>query len=483
MNDHSSPSRHRPATAPARAAFHVVIIGAGLGGLCLAQGLRGIGISVEVRERDSSPAIRDQGYRISLKATGARALRDCLPANLFDLCVATSIRQATRMLHTDAQLRPTFDKPITEPVEPEASGFGVNRLTLREILLADLADIVTFGAAFDRFEQTGDGRVRAWFTDGTSAEADLLVGADGTNSAVRAQLIPDAVIDELHWAIYGKTPITESLLDEVPDILIDAFARITGPGGQAVAIATCRPSEPAQKAAARLAPGLQLTDVPGYFQWITPLTDTGLRTADAAALHRHAGHQVQDMHPAVRRIIAQADVGATFPVRVTSARPVDPWHHRVSNVTLLGDAVHTMSPGRGDGANFALHDAAVLRELLARAAAGQVSLAEAVAQYQTRMLRYGFAAVAASLHSPFGPSPDMPAALSGWHEFAATHAAGDIVDATVTGALPIGAFVHITDGVDGILIGATPAPGTRLAVRIKELDRDKRRVSVIAEEP
>lgn len=458
-----------------------MIIGGGLGGLCLAQGLRRSGVGVAVFERDASARFRGQGYRISLKATGVHALRDCLPANLFDLCVATSIRQATRMVFMDPQLHPRFDKP-TPPVEPGVDGFGVNRLTLREILLADLADAVRFGAVFDRFEQTGDGRVRAWFTDGTSTVADLLVGADGTNSAVRAQLIPDAVIDELHWAIYGKTPIAHTAPDWVPDILIDTFARITHDSEQAFAMATCRTREPVARAAGRLAPDLRLTDIPGYFQWITPLTDLRLRSADAAALHRHAIDHVRDMHPAIGRLVAEADIAATFPVCVTSAQPVDPWHHRVPNVTLLGDAAHTMSPGRGDGANIALHDASVLRAALARSAAGALPLADAIAGYETQMLRYGFAAVAASRHSPFTRPTATPATPtpSAWDQFSAAHTAGDIVEATVTGHLPIGAFIHITDGVDGILLNAHPAPGTHLAVRIKDLDLDKRRFSAVS---
>jgi 2-polyprenyl-6-methoxyphenol hydroxylase-like FAD-dependent oxidoreductase len=68
---------------------HVVVIGAGIGGLCLAQGLRRAGIRVSVYERDATAASRPQGYRITLKSDGVRALRQCLPVELFDLAVAT----------------------------------------------------------------------------------------------------------------------------------------------------------------------------------------------------------------------------------------------------------------------------------------------------------------------------------------------------------------------------------------------------------
>src|SRR6185436_2961776 len=105
--------------------------------------------------------------------------------------------------HLASQLVPRFTKPVP-PVEPGVDGFGVNRLTLREILLAGLADVVHFGRTFQEWSPL-DGSVR--FADGSTVLCDLLVGADGTNSTVRSQLIPDAVIDGLECSAYGRTPI------------------------------------------------------------------------------------------------------------------------------------------------------------------------------------------------------------------------------------------------------------------------------------
>lgn len=64
--------------------FHVVIIGGGLGGLCLAQGLKKAGISVAVYERDRTSSDRLQGYRIHIEPQGNQALSACLPADLFN---------------------------------------------------------------------------------------------------------------------------------------------------------------------------------------------------------------------------------------------------------------------------------------------------------------------------------------------------------------------------------------------------------------
>jgi 2-polyprenyl-6-methoxyphenol hydroxylase-like FAD-dependent oxidoreductase len=62
--------------------------------------------------------------------------------------------------------------------------------------------VVHFGAEFHHYEPASE-RIRAHFTNGTSADGDLLVGADGTSSAVRRQLLPNAIIDDLGYAVYG----------------------------------------------------------------------------------------------------------------------------------------------------------------------------------------------------------------------------------------------------------------------------------------
>ena len=378
--------------------FHVLIIGGGIGGLCLAQGLKKSGISVAVYERDKSAQFRNQGYRISIKEEGSQALRDCLPENLFKLCVATAIRTATQLVVLDQQLKPKFARPLSHPSIPDETGFGVNRLTLREILLAGMEDIVHFGKTCERFDQVGNGQVRASFTDGTAATGDLLVGADGTNSVIRTLIAPDARIDILDYVIYGKTPIQSETLDWIPEMLVDGFVRIVGPAETSMGVATCRPVGAAASARASFAPTLLLTDISGYFSWTLSLNET-LRNANGPTLYQHARNLVKGWHPALCRLIDEADVPATFPVWISSAQPVQPWS--ISNVTLLGDAIHTMSPGRGEGANVALRDAELLRHSLVDVVANGVSLARAKAAYEKEMLRYGFEAVFNARHKPY----------------------------------------------------------------------------------
>ena len=327
-------------------------------------------MSVAVYERDASAGFRGQGYRIGIKDAGSDALRDCLSADLYDLCVATSIASATRMVFMDHQLNVAKAWPITHG----GSGFGVNRLTLREIMLSGLDDIVRFGVTFERYTQEAGGRIRAHFADSTSAVGDLLVGADGTRSAVRRQLLPDSALDELGRFIYGRTPFVA----EVPGVLIDTFNQMTGPGGVTMSVATCRKRGKAPR----------LTDIADYFAWTVRAAN--LTEADPASLRSGARSHLGGWHPAVQRIVDEADVAATFLVTVDSARPVQPWD--APNITLLGDAIHTMSPGRGEGANTALRDAALLRRTLASGAPK--------ARYEEEMLRYGFKAVADSRDKP-----------------------------------------------------------------------------------
>ncbi|WP_084961523.1 FAD-dependent oxidoreductase [Thermoactinospora rubra] len=328
--------------------MHIVIIGGGIGGLCLAQGLKKHGIDATVYDRDPSARFHDQGWRLTIKEEGDRALRECLTEELYQEVRAGAIRPATRLAFMDHLLNPKFVKPV-----PQVPGhFGVRRQLLRQTLLKGLD--VRFGKTFVRYEGA-----TAHFADGTTASGDLIVGADGTFSAVRRQLVPGAELEDLGSAIYGVTPFTT--LDEVPDLLVDTFNRITGPHGAAMAVATCRPGD--------------------YFTW----------TLSGGASPAQARDLVAGWHPAVRRIVAEATTA--FMVQIRSALPYEPWDD--PHVTLLGDAAHTMTPGRGDGANTALRDALLLTRTLA--AGGPVRA------YEEEMLRYGFAAVAASRDMPFAP--------------------------------------------------------------------------------
>src|SRR5262249_33298305 len=73
------------AVGTGRVPVHVLVIGGGIGGLCLAQGLKQAGVSVAVYERDRTLTDRLQGYRVHISLAGSRALHACLPPPLFEL--------------------------------------------------------------------------------------------------------------------------------------------------------------------------------------------------------------------------------------------------------------------------------------------------------------------------------------------------------------------------------------------------------------
>ena len=96
-------------------------------------------------------------------------------------------------------------------------------------------------------------------------------------------------------------------------------------------------------------------------------------------------------HPNFRKLIQLADPVSVTCINVRTSVPVSPWES--SNVTLLGDAIHTMTPGRGAGANTALRDAALLRKALMEVSEGRKPLAAAIHEYEVEMLRYSTEAV------------------------------------------------------------------------------------------
>jgi len=394
-------------TAP----LHVLIIGGGVGGLCLAQGLKQSGISVAVYERDQSVHFRHQGYRLHMNPDGSHALYDCLPEHLFQLFVATSGKPATGLFaNYDSQLQEVASRPLPQIVAdaPFLLSTEVNRLTLREVLLAGLDDIVHFGKTLESFEQVGS-TIQASFADSTTASGNVLIGADGTHSVTRQILLPEARVSEVGFALYGKTPLTPESLEWIPENVVKGFSRVTDPSGVAMMFGTYRKQEEFAEATTKYMPNLHLTQTQDYLMWTfraalsqLRLTEEELWHADPATLHAKACHLVEKWHPTLRQIVAEADIPATFSVGFRASEPVKSW--RSTNVTLLGDAIHTMPPFRGVGANTALRDAELLHHKLVDVATKEVPLLQAVAEYETEMLRYGFEAVTNSLERPFfGP--------------------------------------------------------------------------------
>ena len=106
---------------------------------------------------------------------------------------------------------------------------------------------------------------------------------------------------------------------------------------------------------------------------------------------------IDEWHPTLKWLVQATDVSTITTFAVKASVPIRPWP--TQRVTLLGDALHNMTPFRGIGANTALRDAAALRQALVAVARGQGDLIEALAAYEREMIDYGFAAVQTSLNN------------------------------------------------------------------------------------
>ncbi|MFE9323996.1 FAD-dependent oxidoreductase [Nocardia sp. NPDC052278] len=360
----------------------IVIVGAGLAGPLLAQGLHRAGITVELYEREAADQ-HSQGYRISLDPEGDLALRSCLPSDRYERILATAGKRGTGVRFLDPQLHVVREMLVPPRADEDVHGrhLTVDRLTLRKILLTGID--VHHGASFQRFELLDEGRVRTYFDDGTVTDADLLVAADGTHSHIRAQWLPDAeVVDTGQAEIYGKTALTDEIRALTPDAALDGFSVIAGTDGRFMSLA-----------AHEFASG----DGDDYVMWVvaapTATVPADLSTMDKQQLQKIASELIADWPENLAALVRRADPESVHNTAMRTAKPLPHW--KTGPVTLMGDAIHTMIPA-GSSAGTALRDAALLcRRITERTGA----LRDAVHAYETEMLDYGFAMVERSLRS------------------------------------------------------------------------------------
>ncbi|MFI6772230.1 FAD-dependent oxidoreductase [Nocardia sp. NPDC050412] len=373
--------------------FTIIIVGAGLGGLALAQALRRHGVAVSVYERDLALDSRRQGYRLHLDSVAWDALHQLLPPVLVDLLTATTGTPRPRFTLLDRDLNELFGQESAEPA------FAVDRLTLRAILLTGIEDSVVFGTPVTGYHTAGDGRIAVHLSDGSTVHGDVLVGADGINSVVRQQYLPNARIVETGvWQIYGAIPLTDDTRKLFDDRMFGVFTMITGADGSFVGVAPVEFPENPAAAAARLTPGSMLASVSDYMtcsfgarsDWFGP-AEQSLRHVDGDQLHDIIATAVLTWHPRVQEIIAHCDPMTLFALPLRSSVPIPAWN--TTRVTLLGDAIHAMSPASGSGACTALRDAAGLASALTHAVDGD--LHAALRDYEQHMVDYGFTAVRA----------------------------------------------------------------------------------------
>jgi 2-polyprenyl-6-methoxyphenol hydroxylase-like FAD-dependent oxidoreductase len=391
--------------------IHVLVIGGGIGGLCLAQGLRQAGVRVTVFERTRSRTDWLQGYRIHINPNGSRALHDCLPSEAWQRFLQTVSASGGGFGFVTEQLRDLLRFTASEilaETDPAEMHYGASRLGLREALLTGLDDdVLRLGAEFERYSVAPDGRVTAHFADGSTATGDLLVGADGANSRVRRQLLPHAErIDTGVLAIAGKHRLPAP---DLPRVLTDD-TNLVLPGRRGSLFTSVWHPDRAAVTAPSAPESFLLDRSTAYAIWgfsdATATFPPGVESLAGGDLRRIVLDRTAGWAPGLRDLIGGSDPDTINAIRVRSATKVGPWE--TGPVTLLGDAIHNMTPMAGIGANTALRDADLLRRMLL-----SNDLLPAVHRYEEQMRDYGFAAVAQSLRNArMGASGNRPARLA-----------------------------------------------------------------------
>ena len=214
------------------------------------------------------------------------------------------------------------------PADLLEGAFAVHRADL-QTALADAAGGVLLGVEVTAVEQEGDS-VLARGADGTEERADLLVGADGINSRVRASFIDTAVRYAGYVSWRGISPVT---------IKAGSFTESWGAGER-----------------------FGLVDIGGRTYWFATKNAPAGGSDEARGRKAEVMRRFAGWHDPIAQVIEASDEAAILRNDVHYLDSPRVWSNR--RVVLLGDAAHATTPGVGQGAAMAIEDAVVLSDRL-----------------------------------------------------------------------------------------------------------------------
>lgn len=402
----------------------VLISGAGLASLLLAQALRAASVPFKIYERDASVSFRAQGYRLRLSLEGLDAIESVLEKEhwqrFWDACGKTGGGGSGGLGLVDAVTGGDISPPPaggagvggggakTETKDNDKSEslsrslqardgvtVGISRGDMRRIFMQGLEEHIYWSHTVTGYEHvsaendTNDNAtagIRAIFADGSkSPVGSMLIGGEGIYSKTAKQVSQGRlkVYDTGARGIHGQAPSTAFKgLDEGVWIIQDS----SNAKGKVSLITNIRPGE------------MDNPDV--QFGW-TIMAGPGIVSPpgdDLAVIGRPAAESARALakgwHDRVRPLVEQmADSEAAF-WKITCSTPsgVPAWDND-ERVTVIGDAVHSMTPAGGLGANTAMRDSALLGRMIADAGGWREGLTR---EYEDRMRVYGSEAVAVS---------------------------------------------------------------------------------------
>jgi 2-polyprenyl-6-methoxyphenol hydroxylase-like FAD-dependent oxidoreductase len=359
-----------------------LIIGGGIAGPATAIGLHKAGINVAICEAYPPAASDDAGAFVTIAANGQDSLQaiDVLDPVLSASFPAHRIRMSDPAGTTLADITLGSDHPCPQ---------SITRAALSQVLREEaIRRGIPVGYGKRLISATSqDGQVTAHFHDGTSVGADVIIGADGIHSAVRAIIDPSSPQPRYT----GLTIICGYTSRTIAEPCPDGYHMIFG--ARAFFGYTTAPD--------------------GRTWWFARIPGPELTPADIAAPAGHwqktlAGAFADDNSPAAD-VIAASDE----PITVTGAYDIPTlpvWCNE--SMVVIGDAAHAASPSTAQGASMAIEDSVILAQCLRdheRTADGLRAYEELRRERVERVVQSG-----ASGENPSPPTPGPRRPDSGW---------------------------------------------------------------------